>query len=299
MILNGKKIVATLFGLSLLALVFAFGYAVINQAALLDDTIGLIYVDDVITGQRRAGLFESPQPAFLTQLRSAKQDPAIRALVIRINSPGGSSGTSQELYQTVRSIRDSGIPVVVSMADIATSGGYYLASAADYIFANGSTMTGSIGVIMQLTNYQELYDKIGIQVETIKSGQFKDVGNPSRSLTGLEEQLLTEVIIDAWDQFVADVATGRNLPRDTVEQIADGRIMTGRQALEHQLIDELGGLEEAFAKAKELAGITGNYSVRTYQRRLSLLERVLSNYTALMNNLADLYQFPVQLKYQL
>ncbi len=299
MVLNGKKMILSLFILSVAALVLAFGVAVINITHLGSGVVGLIYIDDVIGAESTSSFLSGPRQTFLSQLRSAKHDPQIQALVLRINSPGGTSGTSQELYNTILSIRNQGIPVVVSMGDIATSGGYYIAAAADYIYANGSTLTGSIGVIIEFTSYQELYEKIGIEVQVVKSGIFKDAGNRSRTLTPVEEELFQALIYDSWDQFVADVAKGRGLERTMLEPIADGRILTGRQALELQLIDELGGLDEALKKAQQLADIPGDIPIRTYQTPRSFLDRVLASSLRIINTISIMHQFPVQLKYQL
>lgn len=249
--------------------------------------IALIRIEGAIDGSTLI-----PASSALDQLRAAEKDPQIKAVVLRINSPGGSAAASQELYNAVLRFRQRGIPVVASLGDIAASGGYYAASAADYIYANGSTITGSIGVIMQTFNFEELYRKLGIGVEVVKSGEFKDTGSSFRSLTETETELLSELINDAWDQFVEDVTNARDLQREQVEAVADGRILTGRQALEAGLVDALGDLEDATQKAVELAGITGSYFIRTYQKDPSLLQRLLST-------LADLFpKAGVSLRYQ-
>ena len=202
--------------------------------------------------------------------------------MLRINSPGGSAATSQELYHAVLRFRERGIPVVASLGDTAASGGYYAAAAADFIYANGSTLTGSIGVIMQNANLAELYEKLGVDIQVIKSGEFKDTLSSFRSLTEAETELLTELIHDAWDQFVEDVAYARALEREKVEAVADGRILTGRQALEAGLVDAIGDLEEAKQKALELAGIEGSYFIRTYRKERSLLQRLLSTLSGML-----------------
>ena len=242
----------------------------------LGSAIALINIEGVIDGSNLAR-----SSGALEQLRAAEEDPQIKAVILRINSPGGSAATSQELYHTILRIRQRGIPVVASLGDIAASGGYYAAAAADYIFSSGSTITGSIGVIMQAVNFEELYAKLGIDVQVIKSGEFKDTGSSFRPLTEEETELLSEMIHDAWDQFVEDVAKARNLERGQVEAVADGRILTGRQALHAGLVDALGDLENATQKALELAGITGSYYLRTYQKEQSLLQRLLSTFTDL------------------
>lgn len=277
MVLNGKKLVIIFIVLSILAIVLRITLVGnMNTEFGVSGTIGLIHVNGTISEQRSV-LSSRSTGSYLDLFRAAKKDDQIRALVIRVNSPGGSAAASQELYHLVKSISESGIPVVVSMGDIAASGAYYLASAADYVFANGSTMTGSIGVIMEFTNYQELYEKIGINVEVLTAGDLKDAGHPTKPLSEFEHEVFSELLHDSWDQFVSDIAAGRNLPREKVEELADGRIFTGRQALEHGLVDELGGIDNAIEKAKELANIRGKAKIKNYQQQsnLSLLEMLL------------------------
>lgn len=181
------------------------------------------------------------------KLRKAVDDDKIKGILIRINSPGGTVGMSQEVYEAVRAVRAKGTPVVVSMGDVTASGGYYIAAAADRIFANPGTLTGSIGVIMHLMNWQETEKKIGIYPQVIKSGQFKDIGSPDRPMTAPEKELLQTIIMDSYDQFVTAVATGRKMDKDAVKKLADGRIYSGRQAQQAKLVDDLGGYDEALA----------------------------------------------------
>lgn len=295
--LNGKKIIKGLLLLSLVAIVFAVVYSMGDVE--YGSKVGLIEVDGVIGAQTTESIFGYSGTSFLSQVRAAEQDPTLEALVIRVNSPGGAAGTSEELYNTILRIREKGIPVVVSMGDTAASGGYYLAAAADYIFANGTTMTGSIGVIMETVNLSQLYEMIGVEFEVIKSGEFKDTGNASRSLTERESELLNALIYDAWDQFVEDVVVGRNLDRDHVESIADGRIMTGRQALEFGLVDELGGLDEAIDKALELANITGPIIFDSYTESQGWVERMLLTYFNIPKLIQNLPQQSISLRYQM
>ncbi len=220
--------------------------------------IGLIYVEGPIVGGRSQSGFLTVSRGtdlILSQLREARLDPLTRAVVVRVNSPGGSAAASQEINSEIKKLREEGKVVVVSMADVAASGGYYIAAAADKILANPGTTTGSIGVIMQVTNLEELYEKIGMEIETIKSGEQKDIGNPARPMTEEERSILQSISNDIYDQFVDAVAEGRNLSRERVLELADGRIFTGRQAFELDLIDELGDLYDAVEKAAELAGL--------------------------------------------
>lgn len=299
-VINVKKIFKVLLAVSVITIVLGIGLASFVGNSPIGDynSIGLININNVIGEESSSSFLEPIQPSFLSQLRSAEKDHQIQALVLRINSPGGSAATSQELYQTVLRIRNKGIPVVVSMGDVAASGGYYIAAAADHIFANGATITGSIGVIMQFSNYQELLDKVGIKFETVKSGQFKDAGSGWRSLTPTERDLFNELILDTWDQFVTDIVTARGLDRGVVEAVADGRILTGRQALEVGLVDEIGGMEEAIQKAKELANIEGTVNIKEYVTKPRLIDRLLAVFQVIPQFINEIKQPAVRLKYQ-
>ena len=209
------------------------------------------------------------------QIKDWRKDPSIKAIVIRIDSPGGAVGPSQEIYREIR--RTIGTkPVVVSMGSVAASGGYYIASAANYIVANPGTITGSIGVIIHFPNLRELFGKIGYQMVTIKSGQFKDIGNPAREMTPEEKELLQATIDETYHQFVRDVALARNLSEDRVREVADGRIIMGEKALALKLVDQLGNFEDAVAKAGELAKIEGEPEVvKVKKAKFSVLDFVL------------------------
>jgi len=189
----------------------------------------------------------------MKQLREAREDDSIKAVILRINSPGGSAAASQEVGEEIDRLREAGKVVVTSMGDVAASGGYWLAAKTDYIVANPATMTGSIGVIMRFQELKGLYDKLGITDNTIKSGPLKDIGSEARPMTPAERQLLQGMVNDIYEQFVDVVAEGRDLPREKVKALADGRIFTGRQAKEAGLVDELGNFYTAVEKTRELA----------------------------------------------
>ncbi len=191
------------------------------------------------------------------QLEEHGEDPAIRAVVVRVESPGGVVAPTQEIHDAIARVRAKGKPVVVSMGSVAASGGYYLAVAADHIVANPGTLTGSIGVLMQLAEVEALLKKVGVHFEIIKTGRHKDLGNFTRPMTPEERALLQALLDDMYDQFVGAVAEGRSLDRATVLELADGRIFSGRRAKELGLVDSLGGLEEAVRIAGRLAGIPG------------------------------------------
>jgi len=180
--------------------------------------------------------------------------------VLRINSPGGSAAASQEIYEELKKLAKEKV-LVVSMGDVAASGGFYISMAANYIYANRATTTGSIGVIAESLNLEEALDHLGIKGVVIKSGKFKDTFSPLRPMTEEERVFMQDYIDNIFHQFVKDVAEGRKLPEAEVIKIADGRILTGEQALKLKLIDGLGNMEDAIDKAAELAGITGKPNV--------------------------------------
>jgi protease-4 len=191
------------------------------------------------------------------ELEEHLEDAGIRAVVVRVESPGGVVGPSQEIHDAVVRVRQKGKPVVVSMGAIAASGGYYLAAPANHIVASPGTLTGSIGVLMQLAEIEGLLKKVGVHLEVIKAGRHKDVGNFARAMTPEERAILQALLDDMYDQFVTVVAEGRRLDRAKVLELADGRIYTGRRAKELGLVDSLGGLEDAVSTAGKLAGISG------------------------------------------
>jgi protease-4 len=213
----------------------------------------------------------------LKQIKEFRKESSIKAIVLRIDSPGGAVGPSQEIYREIRRTVKTK-PVVASMGSVAASGGYYIASAASHIVANPGTLTGSIGVIIHLPNFHELFGKIGYQMTTIKSGKFKDVGNPAREMTPEEKELLQTTIDETYRQFVRDVASARNLPEEEVFRIADGRVIMGEKALELKLVDQLGNFEDAVNKAGELGKIVGEPEVQKAKKsRSSILDLLVGN----------------------
>ena len=194
--------------------------------------------------------------AIASQLRSFAEQKNIKAIIIRIDSPGGGVAAAQEVYREIGRTRESK-PVIAYMSDVAASGGYYVAAAANRIVANPGTLTGSIGVIMHFANLEDLMKKIGVASTIVKAGKFKDIGSPSRELTPEEEALLQGLVDEVHNQFIRDVAKGRNMDEGKVREIADGRIMTGEQAQTLGLVDSLGNLYDAIDVAKQLANIKG------------------------------------------
>jgi protease-4 len=204
--------------------------------------------------------------ATIEQLKKFAKDDSVKAIVVRLNTPGGGVGPSQEIYEEVRKIRGKKV-IVASMGALAASGGYYIACGADKIFANPGTITGSIGVIMQFVNVKDLIEKIGVKGFVIKSGSFKDTGSPVRDMTPEERKLLQSVIDNVYSQFVNAVVEGRKLPREDVLAVADGRVLSGEQAKELGLVDVLGNQEDAVAEAGKMAKIEGEPRVVTPPRK--------------------------------
>ncbi len=221
----------------------------------LKDRIEVVRLTGLITEDRDESLLGrlGSTTSVRKRLYKALKNEHIKAVLLRINSPGGTVAASQELADAVRALRAAGKPVVATLGDVAASGGYYVAAGADRIVAEPGTVTGSIGVIMHHLNLQRIEEKLGVATEVIKSGKFKDIGSPNRPISVEERSLLQTIIADSYDQFVAAVASGRALDETTVRKLADGRIYSGRQALDCKLIDQLGGYEVAIAVVQKLA----------------------------------------------
>lgn len=213
----------------------------------------------------------------LQNLKNFRDDDTIRAIVIRIDSPGGGVGPSQEIFRGIQKAREKK-HVIASMGGLAASGGYYAASATEGIMANPGTITGSIGVIMGYTNFKQVLDAFGLIPEVFKSGEFKDTGSPVRDMRQEEREFLQDFVDEIHEQFVHDVATGRSMDYEKVKTLADGRIYSGQQAKDLGLVDRLGNLEDAVEWAGELAGIQGEISVVYPPKpKLSILEYITTS----------------------
>lgn len=220
--------------------------------------IGIIEINGMIVGDySSAGLFSGGtvgSQTIMQQLRQVSGDPSIKAVVLRINSPGGTPAASQEITDEIMRLKESGVKVVTSMGDVAASGAYWIASASDLIVANPGTLTGSIGVIMQAQNYRGLMDKLGVSTNTIKSGSYKDMGSSERPMTAEEREIFQSMVDDTYSQFVETVARGRKLNPEDIRGL-NGRVLTGRQALEAGLVDKTGNLYDAISLAGEMSGL--------------------------------------------
>jgi len=245
----------------------------------------------------KVGVVESNGPIvdsrkILQDIKSFRDSDAVKAIIVRVDSPGGSVGPSQEIYREIQKTTDQK-KVIVSMGSVAASGGYYLSVGADGIVANPGTITGSIGVIMGYTNFEELMRKIGLSAVVIKSGPFKDTGSPTRPMSDDEKELLQEVTRQIHDQFVEAIGKGRKMNHQDVEAIADGRIFTGQKALELGLVDRLGNFEDAVAWAGELGGITGKIeTVYPEKEKLSITDYMLESSLRLWQSRLQTWKTP-------
>jgi protease IV len=213
------------------------------------------------------------------ELKSHRENPGVRAVVLRINSPGGVVAPTQELHDAVLRLRQAGKPVVASLGAVAASGGYYVAVACDQVYANPGTLTGSIGVIMQLANFEQLMKKVGVDYVVVKAGQFKDLGNVSRPMNADERRVMQALLDDVHGQFIGAVAAGRKLPREEVQRFADGRIFSGTQAKELKMVDALGGLEEAVEAAAKLANLPMPPAVIQPRRKFSIMDLLRNQFS--------------------
>lgn len=256
-----------------------FGWFLLVLLALygLSSLMGRMVGNGELDGREKIALVEVKgiileSGDIVRQLSRYRRDDEIKAIVLRIDSPGGGVAPSQEIYQEVLRIRADNKKIYASMGSMAASGGYYIACATDRIFANPGTLTGSIGVIMAFSNAQELINKIGIKPEVIKSGEFKDVGSPTRPMTEAERKYMQMVSDDVHTQFITAVAEGRGMDFKEARKLADGRVFTGRQALDIRLVDELGGLEDTILQLAKAVGIEGRPRVVSEEKQKSLLE---------------------------
>lgn len=236
--------VTAIFVFFLLVIIAAGWFSGHTMVVSVGDKIGVLEVEGAITDSRR----------LVEQIDDFRDQSNVKAVIVRVDSPGGGVGPSQEIYSELKQLAAEK-PVIVSMGSVAASGGYYIAVASQRIFANPGTITGSIGVIMSFPNYQELMGKVGVQTEVVKSGRFKDTGSPTRPFTAADKELLQGMVDDVYQQFVEAVSEGRKLPLDRLKPFVDGRIFSGRQAKAAGLIDELGSFTDAVKYAAKIAGL--------------------------------------------
>ena len=256
-----------------------WGCALLLVGTVATVALAFLVVNMALSGDRpawggfggRVGLVEvlgeiDDSEDIVAQIERLDRDASVRAVVVRLDSPGGGVAASQEIYEALRKLKDGKKPVIASLAGVAASGAYYVACAADSIVSNPGTLTGSIGVIMSFPNTEELFRKVGIRLEVIKTGKFKDVGSIWRPMTPDERQLLQDVLTNVYDQFVDAIVEGRGMERNDVLPYADGRVFSGDQALEYGFVDRLGDLNDAIDMAAKLGGIRGEPTIVRKER---------------------------------
>jgi protease-4 len=233
--------------------------------------IGVVELKGTVGGDGERGI---DADKVVKLLRKYDRDDDVRAVVVRIDSPGGSVAPSQEIYSALRNLRKKK-KVVASMGNLAASGGYYIAAAADQIYASPGTLTGSIGVVFTHFNVRGLLEAVKIEETTLKTGKYKDTLSPYRPLNELDREEVQSISEDVYGQFIRDVAEGRGLKEEEVRKLAEGRIYTGRRAKDLRLVDELGGFQDAVAKAWQLAGQSGEPRLQLPPRDMVLSLREL------------------------
>jgi protease-4 len=268
-ILIGLGVIAALLVFFLSVLFFIGRYIGKPGRFAFGDKIAIVEIKGVIT--QSSGIIE--------EINQYQEDEGVKAIILRIDSPGGGVGPSQEIHREILKVK-SKKKVVTSMGSVAASGGYYIASASDLIIANPGTITGSIGVLMEFTNIEELFKKIGIKGVVLKSGEHKDIGSPLREMTPEEKKIIQGVIDNVHQQFVQAVAEGRKMDRAKVMEIADGRILTGEQAKQIGLVDRIGNLQDAIDIVAKMVGIEGKPNILYPKRRFSLWELLVREATS-------------------
>ncbi len=263
-ILIGLGVIAGLLIFYLSAFFFIGGYGGRAGRFAFGDRIGIVEIKGVITQSSE----------IIEQIHQYVDDEGVKAIILRIDSPGGGVGPSQEIHREILRIK-SKKKVVTSMGSVAASGGYYIACASDLIVANPGTITGSIGVLMEFANIEELFKKIGIKGVVLKSGEHKDIGSPLREMGPGEKKIIQGVIDDVHQQFVQAVSEGRKMNRAKVMEIADGRILTGEQAKQAGLVDQLGNLQDAIDVVSKMVGIQGKPGILYPKKRFSLWELLI------------------------
>jgi protease-4 len=268
-ILIGLGVIAALLVFFLSVLFFIGRYIGRPGRFAYGDKIAIIEIRGVIT--QSSGIIE--------ELNQYQEDEGVKAIILRIDSPGGGVGPAQEIHREILKVK-SKKKVVTSMGSVAASGGYYIACASDLIIANPGTITGSIGVIMEFANIEELFKKIGIKGVVLKSGEHKDIGSPFREMTPEEKKIIQGVIDNVHQQFVQAVAKGRKMEQEKVMQIADGRILTGEQAKQIGLVDQIGNLQDTIDIVAKMAGIEGKPNILYPKRKFSLWELLVRETTS-------------------
>ncbi len=290
-----------LIGLGVIVALLVFFFAVLFMIGRYSGGKGsrFAFGDKIAIVEVKGVIAQSTQ--VIEDLQQYLMDDGVKAIILRVDSPGGGVGPSQEIYREIMRIRSSSKKkVVTSMGSVAASGGYYIACASDRIVANPGTITGSIGVIMQFSNLEDLLKKIGVKGVVIKSGEHKDIGSPFREMTPEEKKLMQEVLDNVHQQFIQAVADGRKLDKSKVAEIADGRIMTGEQAKNLGLVDQLGNLQDTIDITAKLVGIEGRPNVLYPKRKISIWDLLIKDMASaiidVLNEKGYELNFPLQIK---
>jgi protease-4 len=264
-----KKLAIFIILACIISLLFLFLFPLIFPfPPVIPEKVSVIYLQGILlSGQIPEDYGYASSEEIIKKLRDAEEDVSTKAIVLRINSPGGSPAASQEIVKEIKKLTK---PVVVSMGDIAASGAYYVAVAADRIFASPDTMTGSIGAIWIFENKSGYYEEEGINFTVVKSGEYKDMGANWRGPTENETEYAEEVIQELHERFVKEIAEGRNLSMDYVRNLSDGRIIMGEEAKELGLIDEIGNLYDAIDEASRLGGIVGKPEIEYMREEMDI-----------------------------
>lgn len=231
------------------------------------DKIAVVEINDVIVSSEKT----------VEQIKKFREDKSVKAILLRINTPGGGVAASQEIYEEVKKTRDSGKIIIVSMGAIAASGGYYIAVGSSLIVSNPGTLTGSIGVIAQFISIKDLAEKLGINQTTIKSGNLKDAGNPFRQMNDTDKAYFQDVVDNSFMQFLDVVAKERKMDKETLLKYANGRVFTGLQAKEYGLVDSLGTFEDAIRITSRMAGIEGEPRIIRERKKFSFFEELMGS----------------------
>jgi protease-4 len=256
-------------------LFFLIVFGVIAALSLVMTFKGKVQLGEKVALVRVTGVILD-STSVIEELKEHSKNRSVKAIVLRVDSPGGGVAPSQEIYEEIIKIKEKK-KVVVSMGSVAASGGYYISAPADMIVANPGTLTGSIGVIMEIPNVSDLMEKIGVKTQVVKSGRHKDMASVFKTMTPEEKEILQTVLDDVHDQFIAAVAEARGMEYEAVRKLSDGRIFTGRMAKELGLVDELGNLQDAIMLAGKLTGIKGEPDVVYKEEEFSFIDILRGN----------------------
>ncbi|MCU0848788.1 MAG: signal peptide peptidase SppA [Spirochaetes bacterium] len=267
--------------------------------------IGVVRIEGPIELSNQMGAvgLTANADAVVARLNDLERNGSVKAIVVRINSPGGTPAATQEIYQKIWKLRKKNIPIVASLGEIAASGGYYIASACNVIVSNHSTMTGSIGVIAHTPNLKRLFEKVGIDMTVIKTGRYKDMLAYYKDLTADERAIMQNMIDSTYNRFLKDVALGRNMDQTEIRPIADGRIFDGETALQLKLVDAVGTFEDAVDRARAMAKLSETSPV--YDEMKSPFQQLFMGFESMMRggnvierSMGSIQQHPYGLEYR-